>query len=135
MKLELSVRTDIALRAMRHLEGASGHQSKAEVAAAIGTSPQYLPHVMRPLVRAGWVASARGPGGGYRLRADLGAVTLRQLVEAVEGPTEDGRCVLREAPCPRDEQCAIHVPWQRARAALLHELERTPLRSGPEVTT
>lgn len=134
MKLELSSRTDVALRALRYLDEAGERRSTADVAAAIGASPQYLPQVMGPLVRSGWVRSARGPGGGYRLVADLGRLTLRQLVEAVEGPAEDGRCVLKDAPCPRDEQCALHVPWQRARAALLEELERAPLQAGPEVT-
>ncbi len=134
MKLELSSRTDVALRALRFLDDDGGRRSTAAVAAAVGASPQYLPQVMAPLVRAGWVQSARGPGGGYQLDADLSRLTLRQLVEAVEGPTEDGRCVLRDAPCPRDEQCALHVPWQRARAALLAELERASLRAGPEVT-
>ncbi len=134
MKLELSTRTDVAMRALRYLDEAGGRRSTAEVAREIGASAQYLPQVMAPLVRAGWVRSTRGPGGGYRLRADLGRVTVRQLVEAVEGPTEDGRCVLKDAPCPREEQCALHVPWQRARAALLAELDRAPLRAGPEET-
>ncbi len=134
MRLELSSRTDVALRALRYLDDAGERRSNADVAAAIGASPQYLPQVMAPLVRSGWVRSARGPGGGYRLHADLGRLTLRQLIEAVEGPTEDGRCVLEDALCPQYEQCALHVPWQRARAALLAELERASLRAGPEVT-
>lgn len=135
VRLELSTRTDIALRALRHLEAADARCSNGDVAEAIGTTPQFLPHVIAPLVRAGWVRSTRGPGGGYRLLADLGAVSLRQLVEAIEGPIDDGRCVLADAPCPRDEQCALHIPWQRARAALLTELDGTPLRAGPEVTS
>lgn len=134
VRLELSTRTDIALRALRHLAGFSGRRSTLEVAEAIDTSPQFLPHVMAPLVRAGWIRSTRGPGGGYRLVADLETVSLRQLVEAIEGPIDDGRCVLQEAPCPRDDHCALHIPWQRARAALLTELDRTPLHSGSEVT-
>jgi len=48
-----------------------------------------------------------------------------ELIEAVEGPIEDGRCVLRGAPCPATEQCALHEAWSGARAALVEVLLRT----------
>lgn len=131
MKLSLSGRTDLALRLLRHLQEAGTLVPVAEAAAEIGTTPQYLPHVAAPLVKAGWVRSTRGPGGGYAA-AGLEDVSLRDLIEAVEGAVEDGRCVLADTPCPRADQCALHVPWQRARRALLAELERTPLLVGPE---
>ena len=52
------------------------------------------------------------------------------LIEAVEGPFEDGRCVLREAPCPAIEQCGLHNAWSRARRALIDELRQTRVVDG-----
>jgi Rrf2 family iron-sulfur cluster assembly transcriptional regulator len=47
---------------------------------------RYLEQIFRRLRQAGLVASKRGPGGGYTLAREASAITLLQLVEAVEGP-------------------------------------------------
>jgi Rrf2 family iron-sulfur cluster assembly transcriptional regulator len=129
MRLELSKRTDLALRALLHLCGDFPNTllSGTSLAEAIGTSKNYLPQVMAPLIRSGWVESVPGPSGGYRLLTPANAITLLTVIEAVEGPTQNGTCVLRGAPCPVEEPCVLHVPWSRARDALLSELDRTPV--------
>ncbi len=129
MRLELSKRTDLSIRAIQYLCLHSGGDlaSGAEVATAIGTTTSFLPQVMTPLIRSYWVESTPGRSGGYRLVADPREISLLALIEAVEGPTVDGRCVLRGAPCPVQEPCAMHEPWIRARDALLSELDSTPL--------
>ncbi len=124
MRLEMSIRTDLALRAFAHLE-ANGDSTGSELAEAIGTTTNYLPQVLKPLVSEGWISSAPGRGGGYRLSSDLTRVTVLQVIEAIEGVSEDDRCVLRGAPCPAPEPCALHDSWVRARGALLRELGST----------
>ena len=47
---------------------------------------RYLEQIFQRLRRAGIVAGKRGPGGGYRLARAAGAITLLEVVEAVEGP-------------------------------------------------
>jgi Rrf2 family iron-sulfur cluster assembly transcriptional regulator len=54
------------------------------------------------------------------------------VIEAIEGPTDAGRCVLVDRPCDEHGTCALHVAWMRARAQLLAELGRT---SVAEATT
>lgn len=123
MKLELLPRTELTVRLLQALASGPSVQTGAELAAAVGSTGQYVPHVLRPLVAAGWVASARGPNGGYRLiRDDL---TMLDVIEAVEGATDDGACVLRRAPCKVVGTCALHEAWTRARAALISELAAT----------
>jgi Rrf2 family protein len=129
MRLELSKRVDLAIEALTWLcdQVDHGRVSGTDLAEVIGTTPHFLPQIMTPLVRQGWVASARGRSGGYLLTTEPQEISLLALIEAIEGPTDDGRCVLRGAPCPVQEQCAMHVPWIRARDALLSELDSTPL--------
>lgn len=55
-----------------------------------GIPARYLEQIFGRLRRAGVVASKRGPGGGYTLARPAGTVTLREIVEAVEGPLEKG---------------------------------------------
>ncbi|MDH3520761.1 MAG: Rrf2 family transcriptional regulator [Myxococcales bacterium] len=50
-----------------------------------GIPARYLEQIFQRLRRAGIVTSKRGPGGGYTLARAAGQLTLRQVVEAVEG--------------------------------------------------
>ena len=127
MRLELSTRTDIALRALRELARRGVRVKRPALAASAGTSPDFLARVMAPLVRSGWVVSEAGRGGGYELAVDLAGVSMLDVIEAVEGTPDDGRCVLRGGPCRDAETCALHDAWSRARGALMDELERTPV--------
>jgi Rrf2 family protein len=126
MRLELTRKTDFALRALVALDR-SGRMKAGELAERIGTTTGYTAQVMSPLVREGWVVSDRGPTGGYELAVALDDVSLLGLIEAIEGPTVSGRCVLRGGPCPASENCALHDAWSTARDALLEHLGATTL--------
>lgn len=133
MRLEITRRADLALRALRHLADTAsattpGRVAGPDLASAIGTTRQFLPQVMRPLVAQGWVDSEPGPRGGYRLRVDPSALSVLEVIEAVEGPTDDGMCVLRGGPCTAGETCALHEAWTQGRAALLAALAASPVR-------
>lgn len=121
MRLEMTKKTDLALRALRYLDCTTETVSGTTLAAELGVTTYYLPQIVAPLSRAGWVATARGPHGGYRFAGSMKEISVLDVVQAVE-PMETDRCVLRGAPCPAQEQCAIHTSWVRARDALMEEL-------------
>jgi Rrf2 family protein len=129
MRLELTGRTELAIRALRELSsrGDEDVTRGEELALATGTTKNYIPQVMSPLVQAGWVKSTTGPTGGYALATTTAEISLLQVIEAVEGPADDGQCVLKGTPCPDQGPCAMHEPWSRARSALLNELAGTPV--------
>jgi Rrf2 family iron-sulfur cluster assembly transcriptional regulator len=122
MRLELAGKTDLALRAMQVLCERGERMGGAEIAGSLGTSVQYLPQIMSPLVRRNWVESNRGPNGGYRLVVQLSSLSVLDLIEAMEGPTDTSTCVLRGETCDASDPCALHGAWSRARDALLREL-------------
>src|SRR5262245_64191909 len=102
MRLEVTRRADLAVRAMSLL--AAGEQLKAaDLADRLETTAGFVPQVVGPLVKAGWVRSDPGPTGGYVLVASPEDVTLLDVVEAVDGPTDTGQCVVAEMPCGRDD--------------------------------
>ncbi|NQV07364.1 Rrf2 family transcriptional regulator [bacterium] len=124
MKLELSKRTDLAVRAIRHLESTRTRIKRPELADEIGTTPDFLARVMADLVRAGWVESEPGRNGGYELSADSAEITMLELITAVEGVPDDGLCVLRGGVCaPGPDACSLHNAWSAARSALYAELD------------
>lgn len=128
MRLELSNRTGLARSALLVLarDGGVTPMKGLELAKAIGTTRTYLPLVVAPIVAAGWVASEPGPTGGYRITPRAMQATMFDLIEAVEGPIDDGRCVLRGSRCDASEPCAIHDVWSRTRGVMIAELRATP---------
>lgn len=108
--------------------GAStGRMKGPALAEALGSTPGFVAQVVTPLVRQGWVRSDPGPSGGYSLAVALDAVSVLAVIEAIEGPSATGRCVLADRPCNEIGTCALHVPWLSAWSQLLGELAATPV--------
>lgn len=129
MRLQITRKSELALRALRCLDG-SGRAKASAIAAAVDSSTAFVPQVLQPLVAAGWLRSDPGPAGGYELVVELDTVSLLDLIEAVEGPSDDGTCVLGRGPCSPARPCALHDAWVRARGSLLDQLAATPVRVG-----
>jgi Rrf2 family protein len=127
MRLEVTRRTDLATRALVNLATSGERRKASELAEALDASPGFLAQAMTPLVNRGWVRSEPGRTGGYTASVSLDDVSVLDLVEAVEGPTDVARCVLEDRPCAGGERCALHDAWSRARGHLLRDLAETPL--------
>lgn len=128
MRLELTKKTDLAFQALERIDASGDDRVTGTVLAKeLGITTQYLPHVMAPLTRAGWVASTSGPKGGYSIDTNLADVSLLELVEAVEGEFDNTRCLHLGPQHDASHRCALHDPWVRARAALLEELDTNTL--------
>lgn len=124
MRLEVTRKSDLAVRSLGELSRRDRLKGP-ELAALVDATPAFLAQVMSPLVRVGWVRSDPGPSGGYSLAADLDEISVLDVIEALEGPTEHDRCVLQDRPCDESGPCALHVPWKRALGQLLEELSGT----------
>ncbi len=85
--------------------------SLADIAAAQMLSLAYLEQIFARLRRAGLVASARGPGGGYRLARDTAAISISDIVDAVEEPIVTTRCEEGGPGCHGGERCMTHDLW------------------------
>lgn len=123
MRLEVTRKTDLGVRALRVLHDTGERLKGPALAEAVGSSSGFVSQVLTPLVHRGWVRSDPGPTGGYSLAVNLEDLSLLAVVEAIEGATESGRCVLADRPCSDDGPCALHTSWMRARDVLLHELD------------
>jgi Rrf2 family protein len=122
VRLEITQRADLAVRALVLLQRSPIRLKSAELAVALGTTPGFVPQVMAPLVRARWVHSVTGPTGGYEPVVNLDGLSVLEIVEAIDGPTETGRCVVADRPCDATEPCVLHVAWGRARRELVASL-------------
>jgi Rrf2 family protein len=127
MRLEITRRAELAVRAMVVL-GETTNRLKAPVLAdVLGTTAGFVPQVISPLVKAGWVQSEPGPTGGYTSCVSLGEVSVLDVIEAVDGVTDGGRCVVADRVCQETAPCSLHAAWARARRELVDVLGGTSL--------
>lgn len=117
----------MAIRALAVLTHSPERVKASSLAAELGTTVKFVPQVVAPLVRAGWVQSDPGPTGGYHGRVAAGEVSVLQVIEAVDGATDAGRCVVADRPCAAAEPCVLHTAWAQARSELLRVLHATPV--------
>lgn len=127
MRLEITRKTNLAISVVGELSRTEGRVSGKSLASAVGTTTPFLAQVVTPLVRRGWVTSQPGRSGGYELLADPSTLSVLDVIEAVEGPTDTQSCVMRSGACSASDPCATHEAWSRARAALINELAATPV--------
>lgn len=70
-----------------------------EMAAALQVSAAHLVKVLQRLTRVGLVRTTRGPQGGYTLARPPARVSLRDVLEAIEGRLEPAACLLKHKVC------------------------------------
>ncbi len=90
-----------------------------------GVTP-FVSQVVTPLVQKGWLDSRPGPTGGYGLVTDPTHITILDVVELVEGPIDNGRCVLVGGPCA-EAVCSVHDAWVEGRRALREAFAQVPI--------
>lgn len=122
--MQLTRQGDYAVRIVLDLAVHSGLQAAREVAQRQGIPQAFFHKTVRCLVRDGLVQTVRGAGGGLRLAKPAEEITLRHVIEAVEGPLALNRCLLADATCDRVGFCPAHPVWVRAQQAFLEELEK-----------
>ncbi len=116
----LMAMVEIALREQQ------GRVQVKEIAESQGIPEEYLEQLMIPLRRAGLVKSKRGVHGGYILARPAREITVRQIVEALDGPILEMEPLdphLRE----RSRTSGVIVVWQRLREAMEKALDEITL--------
>jgi len=68
------------------------------------------------------VSSQRGTRGGVSLRVAGEEVTLLDVIEAIEGPTQMNLCLGSGPGCERKSWCGVHPIWKKAQSAFVQEL-------------
>ena len=125
MQVVLGSRGDYTVRAVLYLARHPGRQRRRDISGAMSIPDTYLPQILSALVRAGIARSTVGRQGGYELSRAPEAISLRDVIEAAEGPIRTQKCVLRSGPCYWGDKCAIHDAWATAEAGLTAQLART----------
>jgi len=128
--MRLSSMADYAVVTMsaaaRHCGGA--RTSAAELAGETGLPLPTVHKVVSLLSRAGLLRSIRGAGGGLQLARPAAAITLADIVEAVEGPIALTACVEHgRHDCALEGTCGVQAHWPIVNSAMRGALAGIPL--------
>ncbi|MDD4160404.1 MAG: Rrf2 family transcriptional regulator [Synergistaceae bacterium] len=92
--------TYIALHAMVLIAKKNGQRiSIKDMAETICVSEAHLAKVVMRLAHTGFISTTRGPGGGAVLAKKPEEISFLDIVEAIEGPLENSKCVFGKNKC------------------------------------
>ena len=126
--MKLSTRGKYGLYAMYYLavHAGEGPQTLQSIS-TVGVPKQYLEQILGSLRRSGLVSTVRGAQGGYQIARSAEETTLRDIIDAVEGPIELSECAAAEHTCQKSGTCPVRWVWQRMTDSINAELEKIRL--------
>lgn len=122
--MQLTRAADYAVRVMVYLATLPENQRALlpEVARATEAPESFLSKVLQSLAHAGLIISRRGKAGGFAILARGRSASMRDVIEAVDGPICLNVCLNGGKDCDRRLWCPAHPVWARAQRAMLDVL-------------
>jgi Rrf2 family protein len=124
--LKINRQTDYAVRVLLALakQGQGARRSSSVIQREMLIPPAVLAQVVARLARADLIRTYPGRDGGLMLPRPAAQITLRDVVEAFEGPILLSEClqVKAEDDCPFQANCPVSSKWGRVQVAMLREM-------------
>ena len=107
----LSNTSKYAIRALIYLELYSSMEKKVgikEIARELDIPSPFLGKIMQVLVKHKFIASTKGPHGGFYMEKPAIDIPLMEIIETIDGKDIFNDCVVRTTPCDSRQPCSIH---------------------------
>ena len=126
IEMKLTQETDYALRlvfAFAQLEPGC-YLTAREIADSQHIPYRFLLRVITKLKKEGIIASRQGVDGGYRLGRPRAEISLKNVIEAIDGPIHINRCLKSTSLCNGDfaAVCRVHKALASVQENLLQDL-------------
>lgn len=121
---------EYAIRALAHVPAGRPPQriGAKEICRKAGIPESFTRKVLQALVRGRFLRAVPGRGGGYALTRDPRHVSVRSVIEAVDGKDTFHRCIMGVASCDERKDCPLHPAWSQAKKRLLRELNAATVK-------
>ena len=106
---------------------AGGLKSLGDIAENQRLPREFLSKIFQKMVRHGLLVSGRGRGSGYALARAPTSITLREILEAVEGPRMLQQCLLWQEHCADENPCPLHHRLKELHPVIVSMLETVTL--------
>ncbi|NMG35178.1 Fe-S cluster assembly transcriptional regulator IscR [Azoarcus sp. TTM-91] len=126
--MRLTTKGRFAVTAMIDLASrqADGPVTLAGIADRQKISLSYLEQLFGKLRRHKLVSSVRGPGGGYRLAREMSAITVADIIIAVDEPLDATQCGGKQN-CHDEHRCSTHDLWSNLNKRMYAYLDSVTL--------
>lgn len=121
--------TDYALLLLMCLGKLPENQTSSvkKVAEELNISVRFLANIANKLSIARIILSYRGVGGGIRLAKSSNQVTVREVIEAVDGPVQTMFCQNAAEHCNHEATCRMKFFWDGVQDMVIGKLEQTTI--------
>ena len=139
--MRITQEADYALRMVYYLASTKGFVDAKSIAEATGTPERFTLKILRKLLVAGFLSSQKGVGGGYSMAADPNTLTMKDVIELIDGPVSISRCSESEHICSRvgecKGECTFHCIFEKINDLLSDKLGSVSIAMvcGGEYTT
>ncbi|HEX2224576.1 MAG TPA: SUF system Fe-S cluster assembly regulator [Thermoanaerobaculia bacterium] len=122
--IRITKQTDYGVVLLTHLASHPERQFNAPDLAAETRLPlPMVSKILKLLAREGLLASHRGVKGGYNLGRTPEAITMAEVIRALEGPIAITECIEEAGDCAHASLCGVRGHWHRINEAVREALE------------
>ena len=131
--MRITQEADYALRIVYLLAKEGDVLDSGAIAEAAGVTERFTVKILRKLTQSGVIASKKGAAGGYRLNVEPEDITMRRIVEIIDGPIEISKCLDGDYECSRvgndKRNCTFHLIFAKINQTLAEKLDAVTLAS------
>ncbi len=128
--LRLSKKADYALMAMKHLANRpdAASASAREIAEQYDIPIELMAKVLQRLARRNLLTSHQGTRGGYRLARASSAISVADIIQAIDGPLTVTACSIEAENCGQYAKCNVRDPLWRIKDRIVAALATCSLQ-------
>ncbi len=132
--MKLSMTGEYAIMGMLYLSKLPNGSTVqiSQISKECNISESLLRKIIVQLKNAGLVFSIRGKNGGVILAKDSSAISLLDIIEAIEGKIFLNKCLIADKFCGRIKNCAVHSVWRKVQNQMNETLNNVSLKSLSE---
>ena len=124
--MKITRETDHAVKCVQYLCKYPDQSFTVSVISEKSEIPKaFLAKIIQKLAKAGIVRSIQGAQGGFTLARQPVDITMKEIVEIIQGPIVVNPCLVDESFCSRTKFCKVHPVWNKINKIIAKELEET----------
>lgn len=124
--MRITQEADYALRITSVLAGSEQPVGAPQIADSVHIPARFAMKILRKLLLFGMVSATRGAAGGYVLQVNPYELSVRQVIEAIDGPIEVQKCLNSEHVCSHNPQkscCRFHNMFKSLNDLIIQRLD------------
>ena len=119
----MTLEADYAVRIVELLAASSQKIDAKTISDQAHVPLRFALKILRKMVADNLIVSYKGAHGGYMLAREPGKITLREVIESVEGPYMISRCQQDEYACTHTTSCRFHQIYDEISNVVRTKLE------------